>query len=304
MSGQSIIKNNRKIFVELTESAISLIKGTIPAQQSSSILNQLVPFGSGVLNTLTTNDDFYYAPAIKALFLGNLYSVAAYPYAVGDLNIQKSGTNATNIINQINTGVSANSFNGIFQAESNIKYSVMARYNASLSGNYTSTSVASANTFQLGNTLTGADGTGSIVITPLILYTLTGTATTNVATRVDVTGFRVGLMSDIHTANLNGLTIGTNSYFGGNSTAGAKITIAAGAATANTAPLKFTSGTNLTTAVAGVMEYNGTNLFFTRTGTTRQSVLTANVVTTEVAVSDTTVTININGTDYKLLAKA
>ena len=37
----------------------------------------------------------------------------------------------------------------------------------------------------------------------------------------------------------------------------------AGTATANSAPLKFTSGTNLTTAEAGAMEYNGTNLLFT-----------------------------------------
>jgi len=36
----------------------------------------------------------------------------------------------------------------------------------------------------------------------------------------------------------------------------------AGTATASTAPLKFTSGTNLTTAEAGAMEYNGTQLFF------------------------------------------
>ena len=36
------------------------------------------------------------------------------------------------------------------------------------------------------------------------------------------------------------------------------------------------SGTNLTTAEAGAMEYNGTNLFFTRTGTTRESVLVGN----------------------------
>ncbi len=78
----------------------------------------------------------------------------------------------------------------------------------------------------------------------------------------------------------------------------------AGTATASTAPLKFTSGTNLTTAEAGAMEYDGTNLFFTRTGTTRQSVLTANVVTTEVIVSDTSITVNIAGTDYKLLARA
>jgi hypothetical protein len=80
--------------------------------------------------------------------------------------------------------------------------------------------------------------------------------------------------------------------------------LGAGTATASTSPLKFTSGTNNTTAEAGAMEYNGTNLFFTRTGTTRQTVLTANVVTTEVVVSDTTVTVNIAGTDYKLLARA
>lgn len=37
----------------------------------------------------------------------------------------------------------------------------------------------------------------------------------------------------------------------------------AGTATASTAPLKFTSGTNLTTTEAGAIEYNGTHLFFT-----------------------------------------
>lgn len=45
----------------------------------------------------------------------------------------------------------------------------------------------------------------------------------------------------------------------------------AGTATANTAPLKFTSGTNLTTAEAGAMEFNGTNLFFSPS-TTRHTV--------------------------------
>lgn len=69
-------------------------------------------------------------------------------------------------------------------------------------------------------------------------------------------------------------------------------------------PLKFQSGTNLTTAQAGVAEYNGTNLFFTRTGTTRQTVVTTNVVATETVVSDTTAIININGVDYKMLLQA
>jgi len=45
----------------------------------------------------------------------------------------------------------------------------------------------------------------------------------------------------------------------------------AGTATASTAPLKFTSGTNLTTAEAGAMEFNGTNLFFSPS-TTRHTV--------------------------------
>lgn len=80
--------------------------------------------------------------------------------------------------------------------------------------------------------------------------------------------------------------------------------IKAGTAAANTAPLKFTSGVNLTTPEAGAFEYNGTNLFFTRVGTTRQTVLTANVITTEVVVSDTTVTVNIDGVNLKLLARA
>jgi hypothetical protein len=53
--------------------------------------------------------------------------------------------------------------------------------------------------------------------------------------------------------------------------AGALVQIAAGTATASTAPLKFTSGTNLTTAEAGAMEFNGTNLFFSPS-TTRHTV--------------------------------
>lgn len=53
-----------------------------------------------------------------------------------------------------------------------------------------------------------------------------------------------------------------------------KLTLAAG--TTTVAPFAFQSGTNTTTAAAGNMEYNGTNLFFTRTGTTRENVLVGN----------------------------
>ncbi len=53
------------------------------------------------------------------------------------------------------------------------------------------------------------------------------------------------------------------------------ITFPAGTATAGTAPLVLTSGTNLTSAIAGAMEYNGTNLFFSLS-TTRLSVWCGN----------------------------
>ncbi|MGI9158658.1 MAG: hypothetical protein ACR2K1_02780, partial [Saprospiraceae bacterium] len=60
------------------------------------------------------------------------------------------------------------------------------------------------------------------------------------------------------------LTVLGNGNVGiGTTTPTAALHLKAGTATANSAPLKFTSGTNLTTAEAGAMEYNGTNLLFT-----------------------------------------
>ena len=52
----------------------------------------------------------------------------------------------------------------------------------------------------------------------------------------------------------------------------ARLHLPAGTATANTAPLKFTSGTNLTTPEAGAVEWNGTNVFVTNSSATRQTV--------------------------------
>ena len=67
----------------------------------------------------------------------------------------------------------------------------------------------------------------------------------------------------------------------------ALIHLKAGTATANTAPLKFTSGTNLTTPEAGAMEWDGTNLYITQTtGPTRKTI--AYVDTDDGSASDTT----------------
>lgn len=102
---------------------------------------------------------------------------------------------------------------------------------------------------------------------------------------------KVGFIADggnnlgmvISVTNAQPLTIGTNnttrctiSGAGLTTWSSAYHVLAAGTASAATAPLKYTSGTNLTTAETGAMEYNGTNLFFTRTGTTRESVWVGN----------------------------
>jgi hypothetical protein len=58
-------------------------------------------------------------------------------------------------------------------------------------------------------------------------------------------------------------------YIGGTTSAAALLHLAAGTATANTAPLKLTSGTNLTTAEAGAIEYDGTEFYATNSGASR-----------------------------------
>lgn len=66
-----------------------------------------------------------------------------------------------------------------------------------------------------------------------------------------------------------------NSYFGAKVGLGvtptAVLHLKAGTASANTAPLKLTAGTNLTTPENGAFEYDGTNLYFT-TGGIRKTV--------------------------------
>lgn len=84
-------------------------------------------------------------------------------------------------------------------------------------------------------------------------------------------------------------------YIGAGTNAAAKLHIEAGTTTA--APIRLTSGTNLTTAVAGSIEYNGSNFFFTLTGTSRRQLVASNIATP----SNGFLPIG-NGTDFTLAA--
>lgn len=62
--------------------------------------------------------------------------------------------------------------------------------------------------------------------------------------------------------------------FGGVTSPTAWVHLPAGAAAANSAPLKFTTGVNLTTAVSGAVEYDNT-FYMTQSDATRRSVVLA-----------------------------
>jgi hypothetical protein len=73
-------------------------------------------------------------------------------------------------------------------------------------------------------------------------------------------------------ATSNCIRLEEKTYIGGGGIdATAVLHLKAGTSSANTAPLKFTAGTNLTTPEAGAMEFDGTNLYFTPSAT-RQTV--------------------------------
>lgn len=112
--------------------------------------------------------------------------------------------------------------------------------------NHTSTGTVSAD-LRLGATHSAGSNTGSVYIMNGGLERI----------RVTGTGILIGEIA----------TLGTPT---------AKIHITPAQTTsASTAPLKFTAGSSLmTTAETGAFEYNTTNLYFTRTGTTRESVFT------------------------------
>ena len=125
----------------------------------------------------------------------------------------------------------------------------------------------------------GSDSTGDIIISPSV----NGTPTQRV--RIKSTG-NTGFSVDVPTAIVH---------------------LKAGTASAGTAPLKFSSGTNLTTPEPGAIEYDGSNLFYTNNTARKQvsnapEVITGKTVTIgswslvsgiyEASISDSAITAN------------
>jgi hypothetical protein len=151
--------------------------------------------------------------------------------------------------------------------------------------------------------VTQASFNASTVTTQVGFYvnsTLVG-ASTNYAFNADdlstTTGTAYGFYSNVNTSGTGTVwgfyANGTaNNLFRGNTYHGntavtptAKIHVAAGSATASTAPLKFTSGTNLTAVEAGVVEYDGTIMTATPNANFKRGTIPITNYTSGVGVS-------------------
>jgi len=83
----------------------------------------------------------------------------------------------------------------------------------------------------------------------------------------------------------------------------ARIHIGGSSGSPGTAPIKIDAGTFMSPSEVGGLEYDGTNLTFVRIAD-REDILMASSVATETVTADSTITVNIGGTNYKLVAQA
>jgi len=154
--------------------------------------------------------------------------------------------------------------------------------NVSLTGNLDTDGNANVdgNTTLIGTlTVTGASTlTGAV--------TMESTLNVSGATVIDDT---LNVTGNVIDGNLNVIS---DTFLGGSTTPTATLHLAAGSATAGTAPLKFTSGPLLTAPEAGAAEYYNGHFYLT----TEQSVRLAVALVNSVVTSTTTVTNTVTET--------
>lgn len=142
-------------------------------------------------------------------------------------------------------------------------------------------SVASTNSAGFKLSIQGAQinwGTGVNTVTSPTHYFRNTTATTGKIWAINSDNTGLFTISDA-TGTTTPLTHSNRLVINGSGNVGigtaaptAALHLKAGTATANNAPLKFTSGTNLTTAEAGAMEYSGTVLSFSPSAGVRKEI--------------------------------
>ncbi len=188
-----------------------------------------------------TSNVFCVYPASKAVYEDASGNIAGYPFTAGTINSTTIGASSA----------STGAFTTL-SASSTVSGTGFSTYLASppAIGGTTASTVR-------GTTITATTAfSGPLNGTVGATTPSTGAFTTlSASSTVSGTGFSTYLASPPAIG-------GTAAAAGTFTTVTGRLTPSAGTATAGTAPLKFTSGTNLTTAEAGAMEYDGENLYF------------------------------------------
>jgi hypothetical protein len=149
----------------------------------------------------------------------------------------------------------------------------------------------SGNTTAITGTLAAAFTTAKTLTLPDATDTLVGKATADVFTNKTFNTGGTGNVFQIAGTGITAIT-GTGSVVLATSPTVSYLSLAAGTATAGQAPLKFTSGTNLGTAEAGTIEYDGTVLTLTPNTSLGRAPISAPVFTSGAGTSGITLTTN------------
>lgn len=213
-----------------------------------------------------------YCTDLNSFALSNSFQVSGSLNAAGSFqalqfNATESGTNNVNTIQGIN-GLAIKSVSGTITS--------LIAVNASprINGTVSATSMVAFNA-QPRTSAVGASAT-TIVCFNAAAASMTGTATNSYGVKIaaqKITGVTTGYgIGTDGTTDIN-YFLGTVNI--GTTSGTARLMLPAGTASASTAPLKFTSGTSLTTPEAGALEYDGGKLWSTNGSTTRESLVGA-----------------------------
>jgi hypothetical protein len=282
LSGTGVVKSTAGVISYVNGTSSEFIKGDGSLDSNTYITSLL-----GTSNRITITG-------------GNTVDIAAT--YIGQSTITTLGTVTTGSWNatSISTTYTDAKIKGSASVTNGILYQSAvdtATTSSNLTFNGTILTIANASgaaNFKLGATTFGIEGGGSAYVAAAgnVFKILNAAISANIASFSGTTSY---------------LNSTTGTFFGGTTSATAKVHISAGSASANNAPLKFTTGTNLTTAEAGVMEYNNTFHLTNSDATRRHIVLAPN--TTKVTAgapytNDGYIVVNIGGTDFKIMTTA
>lgn len=213
---------------------VGTILGTLPATAG------LIPFANGTSNTVTTNS--------ALSFISNKLNIGTgTPMAALDLNISRSLAGVVASVGMSITNTDTTGVSGINIGESTTNRFALIRFGSTSSSVVTGTSLNYQNTTVIASSSGVSFGSGNLYIIGNPIINIVGSIATNMGTRLDATGLRIGQINTLHTTNSAVLDIADSN------TTRASLRLRAGVAptTPNDGDIWF-DGANLKMRVGGV----------------------------------------------------